>query len=153
VFKENPYLLPVYQDREARHMTDSSEETLAYQEAQAQRTALQHQLFELMVKEEWFGMLGVVLRDGNGVTRPYKYFEAPDFSNDERGYHYVGCWKARDYKSEALGERLSDEQFAELVQEVLQDELDKYNVELRLTVRHNWDGSDKVFCVLPKSAE
>lgn len=130
------------------------EETAAYKEAVVSGAALGHELFGLLVREEWYGMLTVALEKREHVdgTTTYSYLDTPDFgSSANKGYNYVGCWQARKYKEKALGERLSDEQFQEMVEEVLKDELDKYNVELRLVTRHNWDGSDQVLRVCPKA--
>ena len=129
--------------------------TTAYKEAVASRAALGHELFGLLVKEEWYGMWKGALQKRELVdgTITHSFLDMPDFSHSAtRDYHYIGCWQARGRKENALGERLSDERFLELVMEVLQDELDKYNVELHLETRHsNWDSSDQVLRVYPKA--
>jgi|GEM_PF-4985423 len=136
-------------------MTDK--DSAAYDAVEAQQKALGHQLFELLVWDNWYGSLGVALRGYEFADsgREYTYRSEPNYSPDEHGHHnYVGgstLEQARRYKAKALGEEIDDDRLKELVEEVLHDELEKYNIELRWMYRTSWDGQDRILCIYPRS--
>lgn len=131
---------------------DPPKEAATHQVVVVQREEVLSQAFSLLVMQEWLSAVGLALRQGRGIPRdPYIYNEVPNFNPDGDGrYHYIGCWEARRLKY-GFESYISDDEFIELVNDVLREELDKYNVELKYVTRHNWDGSDQVFKIILKT--
>jgi hypothetical protein len=138
-------------------MTAQGEENReAYDKAMAQKAVLGHQLFELLVWDNWYGTLSVALHDYGSPNPPRRepsYRSEPEF--DVGDYpNYIGgstLQQARKFKAAALGEEVTDDRLKELVEELLKDELEKYNIELRWMYRNAWDGQDRILCIYPKA--
>ena len=130
--------------------TGSANETEAHREAVANQVALDHQLFGLLVKEEWYSLLAIALRypepELSGAAEAY--LNEPEF---RRGDLFLGCWDAREYMSRALGRPVGDSEFVALVTHALKEELDKYGIQLRLVTRHNYDGTDQVLRIYARA--
>jgi hypothetical protein len=131
--------------------------TKAYDEVKAKQDALGHQLFELLVLDNWYGALSVALRTypmEDNLSMEFIYHDEPDFSDTEDPLYVGGdtLEQARKLKATALGEEINDDRLKELVEALLRDELTKYNVELRWKYRIAWDGTDRILCVYPRES-
>jgi hypothetical protein len=140
-------------------MTAQSEDSReAYDLVLTQKAALGHQLFELLVLDNWYGTLGVALKSRERLGGPRspivdRYHSEPAFDSPDDHPHYIGgstLQEARKFKATALGEEVDDDRLKELVEELLKDELELYNIELRWMWRSSWDGSDRILCIYPK---
>lgn len=126
---------------------DPNDPMATYLAVKAQQAALGDQMFELLVKNNWFGALGTTLRHLDAEAGDYVYHHEPRLVS---GFHrcYVGgrevYHEARKHKERAIDETVDDDRLKELIEEVLADELEKYSIVLQWHTRHNWDGSDRV---------
>ncbi|MEO5949864.1 MAG: hypothetical protein ABIQ04_00275 [Candidatus Saccharimonadales bacterium] len=137
-------------------MKSTTQPSEAFLEVQAQRKVISNQLFELTVKDNWFKALDSSLRSytgGSTVTHD-RYYAKPELKG-LYGRLYLGgselTQTAREYKEDALGEKINDDRLKELIEEVLHDELEKYGIELKWYRRRNWDGTDRVLLMYSKS--
>jgi hypothetical protein len=141
-------------------MVDEADDSrAAYDLVLAQKDALGHQLFKLLVLDNWYGTLGWALRSHerlDPIRPPYiidHYHSEPNFSAGDSP-HYIGgstLQQARKFKAAALGEEVTDDRLKDLIEELLKDELELYNIELKWMYRNSWDGSDRILCIYPKS--
>ncbi|MDB5176574.1 MAG: hypothetical protein JWN75_242 [Candidatus Saccharibacteria bacterium] len=135
----------------------SDKPSAAFLEIEAKRTALAGQLFEVMVKDNWYSAFATCFRDYGAYepgAREFIYHDQPQFDG-EFGRCYLGgrelLYEARAHKARALGTRFDDDRFKAFIEEVLHDELEKFGVVLQWQTRHNWDGSDRVLRLYHKS--